>query len=78
MTVTAILTCTSKEGNSQSPEQGNVRFSAAIEGGEEVKRHFSFTPYADLRLGILNPSAYAQFEPGKTYLVTIEEYQAPA
>lgn len=74
MAVTAMLTCESKKEDAQNPEQGNVHLMGVTDGSEEAKKYFAYTPYADLNIGTLNPAAYEQFEPGKTYLITIEEY----
>lgn len=73
MSVTAMFVCESKEHDTNNPEQGNVHLRAVTDGSEEAKQYFAYTPYGDLRLGILNSSAFNQFEPGKTYLLTIEQ-----
>lgn len=72
MAITAMFTCQSKEHDTNSPEQGNVHLTAVSGGSEEATKYFAYTPYGDLRLGILNPAAFEQFEPGKTYLLTID------
>lgn len=64
MTVTAMFVCQSKEHDTQTPEQGNVHL-AGVTDGEEAKHFFASTPQAELRMGILNPAAFEQFEPGK-------------
>lgn len=78
MAVTAMLICQNKEDDIQSPGQGQVHLTAVTNGSEEAKRYFAYTPYADLRMGILNPAAFGQFEPGKIYLITIEECEQPS
>lgn len=78
MAVSAMLVCQSKEHDTATPEQGNVYLTAVTDETEEGKKYFAYTPYAELKMGILNPKAFEQFEPGKTYLITIEEYQPTA
>ena len=78
MAVTALLVCQDKEQDTQTPEQGQIRLTAVTGGSEEAKKYFAYTPYAELKMGILNPNAFNQFEPGKTYLITIEEYEQPS
>ena len=74
MSVTAMFVCEGKTHDTQTPEQGNILLRAVTGGSEEAKRFFAFTPYGELRMGTLNSAAFEQFEPGKTYLLTIEEY----
>lgn len=73
MAVTAMFTCQSKENDASNSQQGNVYLTAVSGGSEEATKYFSYTPYGELRLGILNPAAFNQFEPGKIYLLTIDE-----
>jgi hypothetical protein len=75
MNVTALFVCQSKEHDSQTPDQGNIRLTAVKGGSEEAKKYFAYTPYGDLKLGILNTKAFEQFNPGETYLITIEKFQ---
>lgn len=72
MTVVAMLVCESKEHDSQTPDNGMVRLRAVTTESEEAKAYFAFTPYAEVSMGILNPAAFSQFEPGKVYKVTFE------
>ncbi len=69
MAVQLKLICRSKEHNSNTPDEGNIH----LVGDTNANEYFKYTPYADLQMGLLNPLAFSQFEPGKTYLVTIEE-----
>ncbi len=73
MAVTAMFVCQSKEHDTQAPEQGNIHLTGVTDGSEEAKKYFAFTPYADLKMGILNEAAFSQFEPGKMYKVTLEQ-----
>jgi hypothetical protein len=73
MAVTAMLVCQSKEHDTQSPEQGSVHLTGVTNESEEAKKYFAYTPFANLQMGILNPAAFGQFEPGKTYRITLEQ-----
>lgn len=69
MTVKIKLICHSKEHKLQTPDHGDI----TLLGDTNDNEYFKYTPYAYMKLGILNPSAFCQFEPGKTYLVNIDE-----
>lgn len=73
MAVIAMLICQSKEHDTQSPEQGNVHLTGVTNESEEAKKYFAYTPFASLQMGILNAAAFGQFEPGKTYRMTLEQ-----
>lgn len=42
-------------------------------GSEENKRFFTYTPFGELKLGIVNPFEAKQFIPGKEYYIDITE-----
>lgn len=63
MTVRAKFKCTYKDPG----EEGNITLEAVIDGSEENKSFFHYTPSGMVRLGIVNPAAFSQFEPGKEY-----------
>jgi len=65
-----LMTCQSTIQDSTNPDQGNAFFSAVTK--EENAEYFAYTPYGSLELGILNPKAFKQLIPGKTYRVTME------
>ena len=73
MSVVAMFVCESAEHDTQVPEQGNVRLRAVTDSTEESKKWSAFTPYGELKMGVLNDAAFRQFEPGKTYRLTIEQ-----
>ena len=64
------MVCQSTIHDSTNPEQGNAFLSAVTK--EENPEYFACTPYGSLELGILNPKAFKQLIPGKTYRVTLE------
>ncbi|HEY9657688.1 MAG TPA: hypothetical protein V6C65_04425 [Allocoleopsis sp.] len=69
MSVRAKFTCLSKEHDTSDPTHGSVTLHAVVTGSEENKSFFNMTPNGIINLGILNPDAFAQFEPGKDYYV---------
>lgn len=67
MKVRCKFKCVSKteiEGNGTS-----VTLEPVSSGSEENEKFFKYTPSGDINLGILNPAAAEQFEPGKQYYV---------
>lgn len=73
MTITAMFVCRSSEPDANNLEQGQVHLSVVTGENEEHKKFFAYTPYGELRMGILNPSAFKQIIPGKTYRLTMEQ-----
>ena len=73
MAVIAMLICENKEHDSQTPDQGQVSLRGVTSESEIGKEYFVYTPFASLQMGILNPSAFGQFEPGKTYKMILEQ-----
>jgi len=73
MAIVAMFVCQSTEHDTNNPEQGQVHLTAVTGENEKHKEFFAYTPYADLRMGILNPEAFKQIVPGKTYRMTLEE-----
>jgi hypothetical protein len=69
MTVRIKVICRSKQHDTGSPDQGTVALDAVTHGSSENEQYFSLTPAANVSLGILNPEAFAQFEPGKEYFI---------
>lgn len=56
----------------QVPEGGNsnkIRLDAVIDGSEENKQFFRYTPSGSINFGCTNDAATAQFEVGKDYYV---------
>lgn len=64
--VTTMLICESKIHDAHTPNQGEVSLRADTS-------EMGHTPFAKLEMGILNEKAFNQFEPGKTYRVTLEQ-----
>jgi hypothetical protein len=55
-------------------DQGSaVKMEPVYAGSEENKEFFSYTPSGHIELGIINPAAAKQFEPGKEYYIDIQE-----
>ena len=57
--------CTTKEPGTK----GAVTLEAVINGSEENKSFFEFTPSGLISLGILNEEAFKNFEVGQEYYV---------
>lgn len=75
MAITMMLVCQSTEHDTQNPDQGNVYLTGVSDKDGKYKQFFSYTPYAELKAGILNPSAFTQIKPGKTYRLTLEQVE---
>lgn len=73
MTVVAMLVCQSTEHDTQDPNQGNVHLMGVADKEGEYKDYFAYTPFADLKMGILNSFAFEQIKPGKTYRMILEQ-----
>jgi hypothetical protein len=71
--IVAMLVCQNTEQDPSNPAQGNFYMTGVTDTEGEYKQFFAYTPYADLRMGVLNPSAFEQIEPGKTYRMTLEK-----
>lgn len=65
------FTCVTKEPG----EKGSVSLYPVCSGSEENKKFFDCTPAGSIQLGILNPEAFKQFEPGKEYYIDISAAQ---
>lgn len=73
MAVVMMLVCQSTEPSVENAEQGNVYLTGVADKDGKYKEFFAYTPYAELRAGILNPAAFSQIVPGKTYRLTLEQ-----
>jgi len=67
--VRAKFVCISKEHSTHDPNHGEVRLEAVTGGSDENDSFFKYTPSGQLRMGLLNPGAFAFFEPGKEYMI---------
>lgn len=65
MTVRAKFKCLFKDPG----ESGSVTLEAVIDGSEENKEFFSYTPSGRIQIGTVNPEAFKQFAPGQEYYV---------
>lgn len=65
----AKFTCIDKTHSTSDPSHGEVSLRAVHAGSPENESFFNATPFGSISLGILNPDAFAQFEPGKDYYV---------
>ncbi len=68
-----MFMCQHKKTDIQNGEQGQVYLRAVTNGNEEAKKYFSYTPYGELTLGILNKATFDQFNQGKTHKITLEQ-----
>ena len=66
MAVRAKVSCEGIEGNSVT---FRTVYEPDVEKDTENARFTKATPWGEIRLGIDNPAALEQFEPGKSYYV---------
>lgn len=68
-----MVRCKFQCGLKDPGEKGGVTLYPVYSGSEENKKFFDCTPSGQIQLGILNPEAFKQFEPGKEYYIDISE-----
>lgn len=49
--------------------------SAVTADNPEAEKYFNATPFGEIRMGILNPSAFEQFEVGDRFYVDFEKVE---
>lgn len=79
--VRAKFVCRSKQPNGADPSYGDIQLEAVTGGSPENETFFNATPYGQLQMNLLNPGAFAFFEPGKEYMldfISAEEATPPA
>lgn len=56
-------------------KDGQVSLSAVYDPNPESEngKFFKYTPWGDLKMGIVNDNALSQFEEGKEYFITFEK-----
>jgi hypothetical protein len=71
--VRAKFKCESVSPTINDSEEGlaNIKLSAVIDGSEENKEFFRWTPSGQLILSCVNPNVNKQFEVGKEYYIDI-------
>lgn len=71
MSVRAKFKCVSVEDSNPAVSEGckNIRLDAVIEGSDENKEFFRWTPSGQISIGCVNEAANKQFEIGKEYYV---------
>lgn len=69
MAVRAKFTCISKTHDTDRAEFGTVSLQSVHSGSPENEQFFNMTPSGSISMGILNPEAFTQFEPGKDYYI---------
>lgn len=52
---------------------GNVVMKPVISGSEENRTFFSFTPYGEFNVGLVNANTVTYFVPGNEYYVSIRK-----
>lgn len=67
MSIRAKFLCISKEHDTNNDKVGTIAMQPVVSGSPENEQFFENTPSGSLQLGILNPEAFSQFEPGKEY-----------
>ncbi len=61
-----------RKSNTRDPESEELRtvtLIPVVDGSEENKKFFRWTPNGQIKIGILNPEAWKQLELGKSYFV---------
>lgn len=80
MQVRAKMRCDSLEASidsSQEPNGGTVRLNPVVNGSEENKRFFKYTPGGTLVLSTINQAAFSQFTLGSEYYVDVTPVPVP-
>ena len=54
-------------------EQAEMTFMAVADGSPENESFFKYTPYGELKLGVVNPEAVKDLKIGKSYYIDISE-----
>lgn len=75
MSVRAKFICQAKDGSPGTSEEGTVTLRAVTQSDSDEEDFFRYTPWGEIKLGILNASAFAQFEVGKQYYVDFSPIQ---
>lgn len=75
MGVRAKMVCEVKEGSSEGG--GTVRLAPVINGSEENKQFYKYTPGGGLVLSTINPAAFDSFDLGKEYYVDVTPAPVP-
>ena len=71
MAIRAKFVCESKMHNTTDPTMGQIILRAVYQGSAENQQFFNMTPNGLLQMGVLNPAAFDQFEPGNEYYLDI-------
>ena len=61
-----------RKSNTRDPESEELRtitLVPVVDGSEENKKFFRWTPNGKITMGVLNPEAWKQLELGKSYYV---------
>lgn len=66
MSVRAKFTVSSVE---HTADGATVKLTPVVDGSEENRRFYRWTPSGSITLGIVNREAARQFEPGRSYYV---------
>lgn len=62
---------------SQEPNGGTVRLNPVVNGSEENKNFFKYTPGGTLVLSTINQAAFSQFTLGSEYYVDVTPANVP-
>lgn len=80
MGVRAKMRCDSLEAaidSSQEPSGGTVRLNPVVNGSEENKQFYKYTPGGTVVLSTINQAAFSQFKLGAEYYVDITPAPVP-
>ena len=54
-------------------KEGVIYLTPVVDGSEENKMFFSYTPWGEIRIGTVNQEAIKEFKVGKEYYVDFTE-----
>jgi hypothetical protein len=73
---TQLASSRNEKGESVKEELRTINLSAVYDGSPENKEFFRWTPNGQIKIGVLNQKAWAQFELGKEYYVDFTPAEA--
>jgi hypothetical protein len=71
--VRAKFLCKSKEEYAEPKGCGKVSLTPVINGSDENKTFYKYTPSGEITLFTVNDAAFAEFRPGKSYYIDFTE-----
>lgn len=75
VTIRAKFVCELKAHGPENQEEGSVTLRAVTQTDSEAEDYFRYTPWGEIKMGLLNASAFARFEVGRHYYVEFSPVQ---